>query len=601
MAPRAIRKALGAVKDQTTIGIAKVAGSSVPELEVAVVKATSHEEVPVDDKYVHELLYLTSYSRGYVNACLGLLARRLGKTRNWVVAIKTLMVTHRLLREGDPTFEEELARMGRRMLMLSAFTDESRSNGWDYTAFVRTYALYLDERLDCHVFSPGQAPKRERGGYDGGGYRNEEYRYSDSRDYYDDRRRESPPRQTTGQLKTKDMKPDMLLEKLPVMQRIMERMLACRPAGAARYHRLTQICLYMIIKESFQLYGEIRDGITVLLEAFFDMEYQESTKAFDIYAKSAKQSEELDSFYNVCKHIGVGRSSDYPTIVKVAQDHLDTLEDSLRERSRSGSRAQRPKSPEPSPPPKAEESEPEDIDYNGIKALPAPPVEPPAPEPEPQVEEKDADLLNLDKSTMVAEGDRLALALFSDAPSANGKWEPFGSSTPQANGGSAASYSENGKAGWELALVTEASNLAKTPTTSLAGNFDQLLLDSMYEQGSVAQKAVSSMPAGSASSVAIPGKPTNYLALPAPSGTVDEDPFSASLGVPPPPFVQMADMQQKQRLLTQEQQLWNQYQQNGMQGQYGYTSYYGNGHPQYGHYSYGMGMGGASYGYGYNY
>lgn len=96
------------------------------------------------------------------------------------VALKTLLVIHRALREVDPTFREELINYGRsrnQMLNMSHFKDDSSAYGtcslnlllktymkkwpftciflfdwvsaWDYSAWVRTYALYLEERLEC--------------------------------------------------------------------------------------------------------------------------------------------------------------------------------------------------------------------------------------------------------------------------------------------------------------------------------------------------------------------------------------------------------------------------------------------------------------------
>lgn len=95
------------------------------------------------------------------------------------VALKTLIVIHRALREVDPTFREELINYGRsrnHMLNLSHFKDDSSAYGiylffvncnelnkqpfykylliwlvsaWDYSAWVRTYALFLEERLEC--------------------------------------------------------------------------------------------------------------------------------------------------------------------------------------------------------------------------------------------------------------------------------------------------------------------------------------------------------------------------------------------------------------------------------------------------------------------
>lgn len=65
------------------------------------------------------------------------------------------------------------------------------------------------------------------------------------------------------------------------------------------------------------------------------------------------------------------------------------------------------------------------------------------------------------------------------------------------------------------------------------------------------------------------------LALPAPTANgnglgsknqVTMDPFAASLEVAPPPYVQMNDMERKQRLLMEEQMIWDQYSRNGRQG-----------------------------------
>jgi hypothetical protein len=95
----------------------------------------------------------------------------------------------------------------------------------------------------------------------------------------------------------------------------------------------------------------------------------------------------------------------------------------------------------------------------------------------------------------------------------------------------------------------------------------------MYDQGTVRQQVAAQAMSGSASSVALlpgHGAAAPVLMLPAPDGTVQAvggDPFAASLAVPPPSYVQMAEMERKQQLLVQEQQMWAQYRQGGMQGQ----------------------------------
>jgi len=135
---------------------------------------------------------------------------KLGKRLNnphWVVALKSLMVYHRLMRECDPSFQEQVRflrvgvfqvglvggwsselkvcstnaaaskarlnhpfashriashptplsqllrfcdRTGRqRMLCLDRYADQTSRETWDYSAWVRSYGVFLDERLDA--------------------------------------------------------------------------------------------------------------------------------------------------------------------------------------------------------------------------------------------------------------------------------------------------------------------------------------------------------------------------------------------------------------------------------------------------------------------
>ena len=72
-----------------------------------------------------------------------------------MVALKALVVIHRALREGGRgggAFAEELLGHGRQRghaLQMSNFKDDSSHLAWDCSAWVRTYALFLEERLEC--------------------------------------------------------------------------------------------------------------------------------------------------------------------------------------------------------------------------------------------------------------------------------------------------------------------------------------------------------------------------------------------------------------------------------------------------------------------
>ncbi|XP_062024633.1 probable clathrin assembly protein At4g32285 [Rosa rugosa] len=625
MAPSTIRKAIGAVKDQTSIGIAKVASNMAPDLEVAIVKATSHEDEPAGEKYIREILQLTSYSRGYVHACVSAVSKRLGKTRDWIVALKALILVHRLMNDGDPVFQDEIlyaTRKGTRLLNLSDFRDEAHSSSWDHSAFVRTFAMYLDQRLDLILFErkggSGTTPARDLGSNsrDSGGsgnFRsppprpNYEYEYGgEAREYENGggmRRSRSYDYDNGGGMRRsrsygdvsesaksekrvvtplREMKPERIFGKMGHLQRLLDRFLSIRPTGLAKNNRMILIALYPVVRESFQLYADICEVLAVLLDKFFDMEYTDCVKAFEAYASAAKQIDELVAFYSWCKDTGVARSSEYPEIQKIGSKLLETLEEFVRDRSKRG------KSPERRqelPAPVAQEEEPQP-DMNEMKALPAPenwtPPPPPEPEPEPQPKPQPVvqeDLVDLRDNGVSADnqGNNMALALFA-GPAANGNtngsWEAFPSDgQPQVTSAWQNPAAEPGKADWELALVETASNL-NHQQAAMGGGLDPLLLNGMYDQGIVRQHVgTAQLSGGSASSVALPGpgkSATPVLALPAPDGTVmpvNQDPFAASLIIPPPSYVQMADMEKKQHLLVQEQQVWNQYAKEGMQGQ----------------------------------
>ena len=487
---------------------------------------------------------------------------------------------------------------------MSDFRDEAHSSSWDHSAFVRTYAFYLDQRLELALF------ERKSGG--GGGsssyHSNGDDRYSRGRDDF----RSPPPRsydydngsgggysggyggvpkrsRSYGDMNEmggggrdekkavtplREMTPERIFGKMGHLQRLLDRFLTLRPTGLAKNSRMILIALYPVVRESFKLYADICEVLAVLLDKFFDMEYTDCVKAFDAYASAAKQIDELIAFYNWCKETGVARSSEYPEVQRITSKLLETLEEFVRDRAKRGKSPERKEIEAPPPPPVAEEEEAEP-DMNEIKALPPPEnyTPPPQPEPEPEKPQYTEDLVNLreDGVTGDDQGNKFALALFAGPPGSNGKWEAFPSDGVTSAWQNPAA--EPGKADWELALVETASNLEKQ-TAALGGGFDSLLLNGMYDQGAVRQHvSTSQLTGGSASSVALPlpGKTnTQVLALPAPDGTVEkvnQDPFAASLTIPPPSYVQMAEMEKKQYLLSQEQQLWQQYQREGMRGQ----------------------------------
>ncbi|XVE98856.1 hypothetical protein REPUB_Repub03eG0144600 [Reevesia pubescens] len=311
---KSIRQAYGVLKDSTKVGLAKV-NSDFKDLDIAIVKATNHVECPPKERHVRKIFSATSVvrPRADVAYCIHALAKRLSKTRNWIVVIKILIVIHRTLREGDPTFREELLNYSHRghILQISNFKDDSSPLAWDCSAWVRTYALFLEERLEC--------------------FRVLKY------DIEAERLTKSSPGASKAHSKTRHLDSDELIVQLPALQQLLYRLIGCQPEGVAYSNYLIQYALALVLKESFKIYCAINDGIINLVDMFFDMSKHDAVKALNIYKRAGQQAENLAEFYEYCKGLDLARNFQFPTLRQPPPSFLATMEEYIKEAPQIGS------------------------------------------------------------------------------------------------------------------------------------------------------------------------------------------------------------------------------------------------------------------------
>ncbi|KAK8694294.1 hypothetical protein V6N13_071848 [Hibiscus sabdariffa] len=303
MPPSKLKRAIGAVKDHTSISLAKVVNTNSASLEVAVLKATTHDQSPIHEHYVDEILKTVSSNPTFAGIAARSIAKRLGKTKSRVVTLKCLMLVLRVFQDGDPYFPKEV-------LHAKILYHPTSSNPCDYTAFVKSFASYLEERLDC--FLTGKLQRR--------------FTFKDKQISHHRCRR-------VNQQPVRHMKPPMLLDRISYWQRLLDKAIATMPTGSAKTNRLVLVSFYAVVRETFDLYRDISNGLGLVLNGFFHLQHQSCVSAIEYCVKARTQFQHLSSFYENSKRLAVGRTSDYPSVHGISEELLETLKEFVKDQA----------------------------------------------------------------------------------------------------------------------------------------------------------------------------------------------------------------------------------------------------------------------------
>ena len=294
-----LRLALGSVKDHASIGKAMMYHNyqhdGFSNIEIAVLRATGHDNGTIDDRYMHEILFLVSNSPGSIPFLAERISCRLGKTKDHVVALKTLVLIHRLLRGGNRSFEQELCKAhvsGHLQISTRCFT---KSSDHPSVGFLHKYAAYLEERMSWLINQAGKLePVMSKG---------LEFRRYDEKSI------------------------DMAFRILPKCQMLIDKVLECSPHDVlCSDHSLAQAAMSNTLRESFQVYMTFSEGIAALVNMFFDLTASARVLACEILKKASLQSQKLHDLYESCKQVVENKNLDYPSVQIISMNHVVALE-----------------------------------------------------------------------------------------------------------------------------------------------------------------------------------------------------------------------------------------------------------------------------------
>ncbi|MED6204495.1 hypothetical protein PIB30_009500 [Stylosanthes scabra] len=275
-----LRQVCSGLKEKSYVRYAKIVSGGNVNMKVMMIKATAADDNPVQDEYIDNLLKLFALSPSSCHSFAITFTRRFGTTRTWRVALKCLILLHRLLRSvpADSPLSTQLLWVRSNGLMSlhpCRFRDtcSSSSSSHSYTNFITSYAHFLHEALNCLKLDS-----------------------------------------TNSQ------------DQLPQLQSVIDKAMDCFPVGLAAKSFMVQSAMKLIIRDSFVCYTRFKKEMTAVLDNLLHMPYGNCIAVFNIYKKASVQSNQLYEFYEWCKAKGLCGSYEYPLVDPIPNIQIKALE-----------------------------------------------------------------------------------------------------------------------------------------------------------------------------------------------------------------------------------------------------------------------------------
>jgi hypothetical protein len=282
------KRAVGALKDQNSVWIAGLSRRTRlrhPEIEAAVVRATSHHEYSLNRRNIERASEWMRISSSNVKPFLWSISQRMEKTQSWVVALKGLYLMHHVITSNMAC----VRKMGRLPFDLSNFKDGHfpAARSWPFDEFIHAYYAFLDQKsvilYEC------------------------------------------------TQEKKEDIPISQELDLIQKMQGLIDLLIQVKPQGAAAYAPLVLDVMEGIAIEINNNYNIMCGGIAHVLMNIYSSGKAEATMALDAVRKAALQGEELAFYFEICREIGIVNGSKCSFADRIPEEGILELERIVKE------------------------------------------------------------------------------------------------------------------------------------------------------------------------------------------------------------------------------------------------------------------------------
>ncbi|WOG83602.1 hypothetical protein DCAR_0102779 [Daucus carota subsp. sativus] len=302
------KRASGVLKDQTSIWLtsfSKRTSQRNPDIDVAVIKSTSHNDSRVDYRNAQRVFAWVRVSPAYLKPLVLAIAVRIQKTHSWVVALKGLMLMHGVFSCRVPAVQ----MIGRLPFDLSSFKDRHFKHGEkrDHDTFVQAYYCFLDCKSS--------------------------FLYAHSQEQYKGQLRKVAADQDEQKTSTSMMQ---CLKWLQEMQVLLDMLMEIKPRSETMVENLILEAMDCVIIEIFDVYSRICSGISAVLFQICSAGKVEASMGLKILHKANVQGKELCMYIEFCRELGVNNAANFPGVKHIAEEDIRMLEHIISEATDRG-------------------------------------------------------------------------------------------------------------------------------------------------------------------------------------------------------------------------------------------------------------------------